>query len=121
MSYAYEGLATTQKGKIIYRRKKHVFGPKDLDRLIKVIGLPDDLQKRLDFLFAAMNLIDNVSKIPHADVADAANELLSILSVYVNSSEDFEGFGGGTFGGAGATGRWWIPLKWRGKIPEEEE
>ncbi len=110
MSYAYKGIATTQTGTIIYKRKKHLMTMKDLRRLIKKLGYPETSQESYFFILAAMDLLVNVAAIPHADVADNANLLLGTLSVYVADSENFPGFSGGEFGGAGATGTFWKPF-----------
>ena len=110
MAYAYEGIAQTQKGKVIYRRKKHFFKPKDLHRLIKKLDFPADLRERYDWYLAVLDLLDLVRRTQNGDVQTAAGELNNILTTFIASSPEFKGFSGGQFGGAGAGGTFWKPF-----------
>lgn len=104
MAYLYEGIATTQKGKIIYRREKHPFGSKDLLRIIKKIGFPDDAHEIFFMLVGAIATTEFLRNVPNDVVRASADALQEALRTFVASSADFEGYGGGEFGGAGASG-----------------
>ena len=110
MAYLYDGICQTQSGSVIYKRKKHVFNGDDLKRIIKKLGLPDDDLAAYKMMLAAMEMMDVLSKVDQSDIQGFAAELNSALFVYAGTADRFEGFGGGTFGGAGATGTWWKPF-----------
>ncbi len=110
MAYLYKGIAQTQEGKVIYRRKPHPFDGADLKRIIDKLGLPSDPQAEYKMLLAALAMLETLLKVRNSDVLTSADDLLSSLQTYIGSQERFRGFGGGAFGGAGASGTFWLPF-----------
>lgn len=111
MAYAYEGIATTQSGKIIYRRKSHAFSGRDLKRIIKSIGFPDDAGRYYDWLLAALELLELIRDVNQTDVREGAASLALSLRTFIATNDAFTEFGGGEFGGGGATGIFGLPLR----------
>jgi len=110
MSYKYEGLAQTQSGKIIYRRKKHEFTWKDLKRMLLILRTPGSIQAYLIMLLVGIILMQQLRNTRDRDVNKAATELEAHLRRHGAEEERFTGFGGGQFGGGGSTGTFWRPL-----------
>ena len=123
MAYLYDGIAKTQTGKIIYRRKKHLFNPKDIERLIKRLGFPDDSEGLYNWLRALQAFLLLAAKVENAALRAHADALWSTIETYVKIGEEFLGLGGGPFGGAGASGTFWdifkSPFPTEGRKPEE--
>ena len=111
MAYHYEGIAQTQTGKIIYPRKKHLMNSKDLGRIAKSIGFPSDPLESFNWYVAILPIIEDIRKTDNGAVRESAAALATTFRTFVESNPDFEGFGGGEFGGAGSTGTWWKPLQ----------
>jgi len=110
MAYHYDGIAQTQKGSIIYKRKKHRWSGKDMGRIIKAIGFPTDIRETYDWLQASLTLLVLLQRVPHGTVSSDAVALISSLATYIATAEEFEGFGGGEYGGGGASGTFLQPL-----------
>lgn len=122
MAYHYDKIATTQKGKIIYPRKPHSFRGRDLQRIAGKVQLPIDPWQQYCYLQAAIEILENVQLIDNSAVQNAAKNLVEILKTYSSSHPEFEGFGGGTFGGAGASRLFGLPFPvWEVEVEEEEE
>lgn len=110
MAYNYDGIATTQKGKIIYPRKKNPFKSNDLGRVGRSIGLPRDPLETYRWILAMADIIAFGAGLNHSDVAAMCGKLSAALKVLAATAEEFEGFGGGEFGGAGASGTFLQPF-----------
>ena len=122
MAYHYEGIAQTQKGKIIYPRKKHSFSAKDLRRLINTVGFPVDYGELYWWMMGIIDLMQFLQKVDQSEIVNQAGWLRESLTTYTSLAENFPGFSGGDFGGAGASRTFWqkllMPLDVT--IPEEE-
>ena len=110
MAYRYDGIATTQSGKVIYRRKPHAWTPKDLVRIIKKIDYPGDSVKELDYLAGVLVMLAELRHAGQSEVRALASELLGAVDVYMRRGRRFTGFGGGMLGGGGAGGIFGLPL-----------
>lgn len=117
MAYAYEGSATTQLGKIIYERKKHIFNACALYRLARKAPEPETLKQSLCLVDATLELIGRFRHIEDFGLAKAVEGLRETLVAARGDIGSFPGFGGGGFGGAGASGPiaedprkppWWL-------------
>jgi hypothetical protein len=113
MSYKYEDSCRTQKGKVIYPRKKHEFQYKDLYRIYDGLRSPDnDFEEWLmismihDMLFKA-NFVDIEGL---GEALDRVHQACRDTMEELSGSSEFQRFSGGKFGGGGAT-RPWIPKR----------
>ena len=117
MAYKYEGSARTSTGKIIYRRKPHLFNACDLARIAEVVELPETDYGMLCFIVTLLRLLGRIRDERDYDVGNKARDLEAVLWLWRADFEPPLGVGGGA-GGAGATGtfagerpRWWLG-KW---------
>lgn len=110
MAYDYNGIATTQQGKIIYRRKKHVFKSRDMKRIAEAIGFPIDSLELFEWLIVLLDMVETSRNVINDEVREKAVDYLLSIRVYLATGEEFIGFGGGQYGGAGTTGTFLRPL-----------
>lgn len=109
MAYKYTEEATTRKGTVIYKRKKHEFGWKDIWRLIKKFGGPSDIDQEYYELKAMLLILRDVPMEDVEGLDEGKSAVKSAIYIRIEEIEkdpSWEGFGGGTFRGAGATGTW---------------
>jgi hypothetical protein len=109
VGYNYEGIAQTQKGRIIYDRKKHLFKCGDLLRIYKALPPIDNPEIIECHLVVAAGIISELNGLP--DFLQAEGELAhwGLVNQLKRETIKFEGFGGGAGGGAGATGFFGVP------------
>lgn len=104
MAYDYEGSALTSRGRVIYERKRHFFGPNDLRRVQRAVQWPESPYARYVMIVVFEELFD---KIEWASVEGEKKGLEWFLKMKAETKRRLEsesGFGGGQFGGGGATG-----------------
>jgi len=119
MSYFYVDSATTQKGKIIYRRKPHVFQACDLLRIAKTMPSPATFAQWLCQLDATRTMILKYRDIDAFDLPERVEMLRESLVNLAGAADSFSGFGGGEFGGGGASGEFGLPLDVSSAFPGE--
>ncbi len=112
MAYLYVGSATTQFGKVIYPRKRHAFNAKDLARIGKAVGFPSEDRYRFAWFMALLDMLELLGEVGDNSMLDIGITLQDVIKNHVGSIPAFVEFGGGAFGGAGATGR--IHWPWQG-------
>ncbi len=111
MSYFYVDSATTQRGKIIYRRKKHEFTACDLERLTRKARIPTTEREMRCMIAGAKNvLVFFLDKVPNV-ARPRINLVIELFDELSTDVDSFGGFSGGAAGGAGATGIFGLPLK----------
>ena len=119
MSYFYAGSARTQKGKIIYLRKRHEFSACDLRRIADKVRWPESIHQQLCYIGAVRLSLSELLIIPNEDLSEAIEKLQDILGFLEGQAQEFAGFGGGEAGGGGAGGFFGLPLDVT--LPEERE
>lgn len=105
MAYQYEGSAETSKGTIIYKRKRHYFGPKDLWRVANAVEWPFHPDNCLTYI-GVFELLFNRIPFEEPDTDEDWRALVSeAIQLTVKEYQDAGGeFGGGGSSGGGATG-----------------
>lgn len=109
MAYKYTEEATTRKGTVIYKRKKHIFGWKDIWRLIKKLRGTLNVDEEYYELKSILLLMGEVPAMDVEDLDEAKSTVKSAIYMRINEIEadpSWEGFDGGTFGGGGTSGTW---------------
>lgn len=85
MAYNYQGIAQTQTGTIIYKRKKHSFTVADLLRLIKHVEYPSEPAQQLTWIHGLLAMLLRGLAIPHSEIRTMIGELSGALLIYAQS------------------------------------
>lgn len=115
----------THRGRIVYSRKTHKFTWCDVRRIARALGRPDE-PKYLFCLYETLyHAISMVNAWTFEDAENCVAQIQGNLNFLANQLQEqypFEDFGGGGFGGAGATTRLRDIFKLPFEIlPEEDE
>lgn len=114
MAYLYEDIATTTRGKIIYRRKHHPFSICDARRIIVPLEFPEERREMLCFIDALDAML---LKLPYTDtyaLPTLVPGMRDTLSLMRSDAELWPEEGGGSFGASGRAGvfigiqGWWV-------------
>lgn len=103
MSYKYDGICRTQKGKVTYTRKVHLWNGKDLIRIVKLLKDPENDYQLFYLLEAFMLLGNHLSRIDSDFLDTSWKNVKDYCFKRQFKMEDYFQFSGGTFSGAGAT------------------
>lgn len=80
MAYKYDGICTTQSGKVIYERKKHEFTPCDLKRIAQGMRPSRNFKEVMCVFQAASAIVATMAPIYVLGIGEDAEKLLEDLN-----------------------------------------
>ena len=103
MAYNYDGVCRTQKGKVTYTRKPHLWNGKDIDRIVNLLNDPETDYQEYWLLECTIHLLSHLARLYSELPEKEKDSILAYLRRKQFELPEYFAFSGGEFGGAGAS------------------